>query len=156
MINFADSSKNHTSIKKSINTGLKNSLDNISYRVKLGFISQLREDLSGTFKENSSISLEDFNKFITEKYEKQINKLNKKKNKVKAVRKGPVKVSPYNLFVKLSIPKLRASYKELGQNDLMKYSGKIWQVVKAQKLESECMGDKFNFEKFVKDNKIIE
>lgn len=155
MINFSDASKNHATIKKSINAGLKNSLENISYRVKLNFIAQLREDLKSSFAEDANVSLEDFNKFVSDKYEKQLNKLNKKKNKAKTVRKGPAKVSPYNLFVKLAIPKLKASYKDLGQNDLMKYSGKIWQTLKEQKRE-DYMDDKFNFEKFVKDNKIVQ
>ena len=155
MINFSDASKTHATIKKTINTGLKNSLESISFRVKLNFIAQLREDLKSSFAEDSKISIEDFNKFVADKYEKQLNKLNKKKNKVKTVRKGLAKVSPYNLFVKLAIPKLKASYKDLGQNDLMKYSGKIWQTLKEQKRE-DYMDDKFNFEQFVKDNKIVE
>lgn len=155
MVNFLDSSKTHTMLKKQISQSLKTSLENISYKVKLNFLTQFREDFKEKFGESSKITHDEFNAFINDKYEKQLSKLNRKKPKMKTLRKGPVKTSKYNDFVKLSIPKLKASFASLEQNDLMRYSGKIWQELKKQgKVDS--VDDKFDFEKFVKDNKILE
>jgi len=154
MINFSDSSKTHTVLNKQINASLKTAQDNVSLNVKLKFIAQLREDLKTAFQEDSTVSLDDFNKFVSERYEKQFNKLNRKKVKKTVVRKGPTKMSPYNLFVKMAIPKLKDSFKDIKQNDLMVYSGRIWKSLK-ESGKQDTVDDKFNFEKYVKDNKLM-
>lgn len=68
-------------------------------------------------------------KFITE----NIKKINKEEKETKEEKKKEKKLTPYNMFVKEQMPKIKKEYPKLTNNERMSHIGKMWKEQKNKK-----------------------